>query len=193
MIPSTKTENGLKECRCIACNEQMGSEVIYGGSSGLLYTILPGTNTCEISGIGSCTDRDVVIPQVIDGYQVIGIGNSAFYDCSELKSILIPKGITRLGYNAFFFCRNLTNVIIPDGVTYIGNGAFSSCNKLITITLPETLTDIGDSVFAHSFELTSIYYGGTVAQWETLTEGTTWNASFFGSTIYCSDGNITLE
>ena len=42
---------------------------------------------CIITGFGTCTDTEIVIPQHIDGYLLTSIGNSAFYDCTGLTSI----------------------------------------------------------------------------------------------------------
>ena len=38
----------------------------------------------------------------------LGIGDSAFEDCSRLTSITIPDSVTSIGYEAFSGCRNLT-------------------------------------------------------------------------------------
>ena len=43
--------------------------------------------TCIITGLGTCTDTEIVIPQHIDGYLLTSIGNSAFYYCTRLTSI----------------------------------------------------------------------------------------------------------
>ncbi|MCD8201767.1 MAG: leucine-rich repeat domain-containing protein [Clostridia bacterium] len=38
------------------------------------------------------------------------IGESAFYLCSSLTSVMIPVSITSVGYGAFWYCRSLSNV-----------------------------------------------------------------------------------
>ena len=51
--------------------------------------------TCYVTGIGTCTDTDVVIPSISpDGDSVTSIGNGAFYDCSSLTSVTFgnPNG-----------------------------------------------------------------------------------------------------
>lgn len=59
------------------------------------------------------------IPKVITG-----IGDFAF-SRTNLKSIHIPKGVTRIGYAAFYHCDNLKEISIPDSVTWIEPSAFS--------------------------------------------------------------------
>ena len=61
---------------------------------------------------------------------VTSVGFSAFYQCSNLTSVVIPDGVTSIGDEAFLLCSNLTSVSIPDNVTEIGGGAFALCFKL---------------------------------------------------------------
>ena len=63
----------------------------------------------------------------------VGIANSAFSDCSSLKSVTIPDGVTSIGDYAFEFCRSLTSITIPDSVTSIGRSAFYGCDNIIQI------------------------------------------------------------
>ena len=61
---------------------------------------------------------------------VTSVGFSAFYQCSDLTSVVIPDSVTSIGDEAFLLCSNLTSVSIPDNVTEIGGGAFAHCFKL---------------------------------------------------------------
>ena len=63
------------------------------------------------------------------------IGDSAFYKCSRLTSVIIPEGVTSIGDWAFRDCSGLTSVTIPDSVTSIGYCAFDECDNL-TIHAP---------------------------------------------------------
>lgn len=48
----------------------------------------------KVIGIGTCEDKDVVIPSVYKNKPVKGIGEFAFSDCSGINSITIPKEST---------------------------------------------------------------------------------------------------
>ncbi len=47
-----------------------------------------GDGTCYVSGIGSCTDTDIIIPSTSpDGDSVTSIGDWAFEDCTSLTDV----------------------------------------------------------------------------------------------------------
>ena len=58
------------------------------------------------------------------------ISSSAFNNCSKLKRITIPDGVTGIGNSAFSNCKNLESITIPDSVTSIGYEVFHGCTKL---------------------------------------------------------------
>ena len=62
-------------------------------SEGLRFTS-NGDGTCYVSGIGTCTDTDLVIPPVSpDGDRVIGIRGASFMSRAEIISVTIPEGV----------------------------------------------------------------------------------------------------
>lgn len=121
----------------------------------------PDNNTCEVSGIGSCHDKDIVIPPTYKGKPVTAIGENAFRDCYNLYSITIPDSVTYIGAGAFVDCDDLKNINFGDGVTTIGTGAFSGCESLSSVTLPESVVSIGDYAFYASY-LQDITFTGNV-------------------------------
>ena len=152
-------------------------------SQGLAYTS-NGDGTCYVSGIGTCTDTDVVIPSVSpDGDRVTGIGDEAFYYCTALTSVTIPEGVTTIGSCAFWACTSLTEIIIPDSVTTIGAKAFSECYSMISVTIPEGVTTIGGWAFSGCTSLTDVYYTGSEAEWQSISIGS-YNALLISATIH---------
>jgi hypothetical protein len=47
-------------------------------------------------------------------------------------------GITTIGDSAFYKCTSLTSIVIPKKVTKIGKKSFYGCKKLKTITIKTT-------------------------------------------------------
>jgi hypothetical protein len=87
---------------------------------------------------------------------VTSIGESAFWNCSNLMSITIPDGVTSIEEGVFDGCKSLTSITIPDSVTSIGDNTFRGCTDLTSITIPDGLTSIGERAFKDCTSLTSI-------------------------------------
>ena len=58
------------------------------------------------------------------------IGLWAFMNCSQLKSIIIPDGVTTIGQKAFMGCSSLASLSIPGNVEEIDANAFRGCSGL---------------------------------------------------------------
>lgn len=125
-------------------------------TEGLAYTLINGGNTYYVSGIGTVTDTEIVIPLRYNDKYVTEIGNSAFYNCSSLTSIIISNRVSRIGDSAFLNCSSLTNVTIPDSVKSIGGRAFKNCTSLTNLSIPDSVTGFGSETFSGCTSLTSI-------------------------------------
>ncbi len=131
-------------------------------SQGLEFTS-NGDGTCYVSGIGTCTDTDVVIPLVSpDGDSVTSIGEEAFVWCDGLTSITIPDSVTSIGSDAFAYCDSLTSVTIGNGVTSIGDYAFYGCGSLTNLIIPDSVTNICEGAFVDCIGLMSVTIGNGV-------------------------------
>lgn len=142
----TGTNNDEKTSDTMSSTETDNTE-FPDASEGLEYKSKTN-NTCEVSGIGTCTDSEIVIPSISpDGDSVTSIGYEAFYDCTSLTSVVIPDSVTNIGISAFSGCSSLASVVIPDSVTNIGNFAFFECSSLTSVAIPDSVTSIGSMAF----------------------------------------------
>ena len=112
----------------------------------------------EITGCAGTCPSDLVIPEVIDGYNVTRIGYGAFQD-SSLSSVTIPDSVTSIGTYAFYGTE-LTSITIPESVTSIGQYAFKNTH-ITAINIPSSLTAIGRDAF-NGMNITSIDIPNTV-------------------------------
>ena len=130
------------------------------------YSINPGGTTITItnySGPGGA----VTIPTNIDGLTVVSIGNSAFYNMTNLTSVTIPGGVTNIGREAFGF-TSLASIMIPNSVTSIGDYAFTFCSSLTSITIGKNVTSIGLDPFDGCAGLTAITIAAQNSFYSTL-------------------------
>jgi len=106
----------------------------------LSYTVNPDGTSITVTGY-SGTAGEIVIPAVIDGYQVTAIGEEAFYNSNTTQSVLLPNTVKSIADKAFASNPNLVEVVLPEGLERIGINAFSNTG-LTDITLPDSLKSI---------------------------------------------------
>ena len=99
---------------------------------------------------------------------VTSIGETAFADCSSLKSINLPVNNTykTISQNTFSGCTNLKGIVIPNQITTIGVNAFRNCKSLSSLEIPASVTAINDMAFYSCNGLRNITFrgeNGTVA------------------------------
>ena len=118
---------------------------------------------------------EVTIPETIRhngiSYKVVGIGENAFYNCPDLKSISLPNNITFISKQAFRLCKGLSSISLPDNITVIGERAFLDCANIRFLKLPNKLKIIRDEAFGGCKKIESITLP------ESLLE--IWNGAFY--------------
>jgi hypothetical protein len=137
-IPPTKTEDGYTKFTCSVCGESYIKDTVPAlGSQGLAFSPLEDPSYdkpyCRITGIGTCTDTDIVIPSNIDGYEVLAIGIRAFQDQTQITSITIPDTVTSFNDRAFQGCTGLKEFTFPRRTMWAGDYLFIGCDNLETI------------------------------------------------------------
>ncbi len=105
--------------------------------------------TCEMAFSMMNTINSVSIAT-----SVKNIAKSAFYGCSNLKSIDIGEGIEEIGPYAFGG-TSLSNLEIPRSVETIGEEAFNGCD-FTSITLSSNLKSLGAKAFTGCKDLTDV-------------------------------------
>ena len=88
----------------------------------------------------------VVIPETIEGREVVTIGASAFKG-NVATSVYLPNTVTIIDNAAFYHCDKLEQIILSANITKIGHYAFEGCTSLKHITIPASAKEIGDQAF----------------------------------------------
>ncbi len=105
-------------------------------------------NTAVISEYTG-NEKDIVFPDTVDGYPVVGIGKIDFRSRFKSKKITVKTGSNTLfiSGSSFDYCYGIKKVVLNEGLTVIFCGAFGFAESLTEINFPSTLEEIGDSAF----------------------------------------------
>ncbi|MEA4913549.1 MAG: leucine-rich repeat protein [Christensenella sp.] len=124
--------------------------------------LLINTKTNEIV-LSEMSVVDVVIPEGIKGItreafserdiqtvqfstSLETIGERAFSNCADLKSVILPASLMGIKADAFADCKSLQNVSLHSGLLILGDYAFCRC-PIQSIEIPETVEEIGAYAF----------------------------------------------
>lgn len=129
-------------------------------SEGLEYALNKDETEYAVSGIGTCDDSTIIVPNIYNNLPVTSIGAGAFGSCSNLIGITVMgdgASLVAIGANAFEACQNLTTVNLPYCAS-IGAFAFASCPSLVAVDFPSGRY-IGANAFASCASLTTFTAG----------------------------------
>ena len=113
-----------------------------GGAIVPIYTYtLDDANRATITGYsGNATA--LYIPGEIDGHEVVAIGDRAFENRTDLRTVMILDSVTRINIGAFSGCINLANITLSKKIEKIGENAFYNCDSLQSVEIPKCLNDV---------------------------------------------------
>lgn len=122
----------------LAANTAMAFDFV---QDGIYYNILANGVEVTYKTMGECNNytETVNIPATVTylgtTYDVVSIGDAAFYGCVGLKQVTIPNSVEYIGICAFDGCAWLESVSIPASVTSIREQAFNHCMNLQNMTV----------------------------------------------------------
>ena len=121
------------------------------------FTVSNSLHTIGEQAFANCTILPFSMPSTVRS-----IGEGAFSACKNLRTVVIPEGVTSIPDDVFMFCDSITSVSIPSTVTYIGDSAFNNCGSLLTVDIPEGVKKIVMRTFYGCSALTSVNLPSTL-------------------------------
>ena len=135
-------------------------------------TGIPSVEYINHTAIDPATTGTITIPSTVRGYNVVGTGEIAFQNCTQLERV--------------DFCP---------GIQYIGDRAFEGCTSLNEVRLPATLKGLGMNSFAMLTTLKNVHLMAPASP-EGLNGMDIWSSSAFmglwegenGATLHVAQG-----
>jgi len=121
------------------------SIVLGQGTEGLVFVWTPAGYV--VAGPGTVSGS-VVIPPYHNGRPVVGIGEGAFQNNTNITSVIIPPGVRFIDDNAFRN-TNIANVAFAgtSRLESIGQNAFRDSTNIGSFTIPESVGSVGGGAF----------------------------------------------
>ncbi len=139
-------ENGA----CIRCGLTEPSSGLEFQSQGGYY---------YVTGIGTCTDREIVIPSEYNGLPVIAISNMAFANNMSIVKVTLPETLTVIHERAFTGCENLVEVYNRSSIEIAVGDAWNSNGCVAQYAKNVYTQDSGESILVHQGDFIFCPYG----------------------------------
>ena len=109
---------------------------------------------CGIDGYMG-DEKNLVIPDSFDGFPLTMIRYEAFIYNTDLKTVIIPEGVTIIDERAFYGCENLERIVLPSTIYSIEAEAFANCISLKTMVVPKnaSICRIAEDAFLNCSQL----------------------------------------
>ncbi|MBQ6204030.1 MAG: leucine-rich repeat protein [Prevotella sp.] len=105
---------------------------------------------------GCCSLLEISLPNSINNYED-GIKEAVFEDCTNLKTVFLPKDYDHnLPARFFKNCKSITEIVLPEEIHEIENEAFCGCSSLRKVVFPKRTYFIDHYVFMGCESLESV-------------------------------------
>ena len=92
------------------------------------------------------------------------IGESAFYNCTNLENIIIPETVKKIDNYAFHNCEKIKDIKLPDNLEIIQTGAFYNCSSLKSMESPKAVDAVYPEVFLDCNSLEEVSFLGNIIE-----------------------------
>ena len=133
------------------------------------------TKTLTVSGTGDMKNYSVLQAAPWRNYK------------SKITSLFIEEGVTSIGGYSFSRCSELSCVKIPDSVMQINTFSFSECTNLEKIYIGSRVKKIVSTAIPKT---TSIFYGGTLEQWQVIETNSQYSYISNNYGVHCADADF---
>jgi hypothetical protein len=143
----------------------------------------------DVPGITLTGDDYNILPfnytssdKIMSGWYEASIGGIECYclKCNGITELVLPNGVEEIDAMAFK-CPNLTTVTLPSSIKRFKSVTYTNVYDMETIT----------KALIFGSEIKTIYFDGTMNEWNAIDKDTDWNPVGKRVTIICHDGLLT--
>ncbi len=131
------------------------------------FTLINNNTEYQVISKDSKTDETgvFIIPDTYRGKPVTAIGEKAFFNKADVKTVVIGKNVKKIGTQAFANCTNLTSLTLPDTLVSIQDRAFQGCRQLAgDLVIPDSVTELGAYAFSGCEKIASVQIGSGIGK-----------------------------
>lgn len=180
------TAHQYQDDRCTVCGKAKDKT-----SEGLSFRKSDDNAYYIITGIGSCSDKDLILPAEHDGLPVRALAPLAFAGAS-VTSVTIPASISDFGLAPFNGCSSLTTVTLAEGTQTLPSCWLLSGTAVKEFVIPASVKTIGGGFF-YNCSVTTLRFAGTTSDWNSITKEAHWYEPLSTSTVVCTNGSARLS
>lgn len=108
-----------------------------------------GDGTCSWTGLGTCTDTEIVVPKKNGNESVVSVASDTLnFTVENVTKVVLPETIKTIEEDAFDRVRCLKTIVLKEGLEKIEDSGFNGCEGLEDIKFPSTLKTIGEHAFS---------------------------------------------
>ena len=133
-----------------------------------------------------------------DGSSTVITSVFSFMTCAE--NIICDTPILSFdGYCMYFdetiiyVRRDLDSITVSSSIDALYMNTFYASFNLKSICIPTSIVRIQRQAFSYLYNLTDIYYDGTIEQWYQINIDNEWDSGVNIETIHCSNGDIDVD
>ena len=148
------------------------SDELFEGCIQIKKIVLSGENY-EIDNLIEAMDSHTVYPAVIKSiaksvYHSMEIEDGVLNKFSiNLKTVIVPEGITAIGKACFFDKKGIVNIVLPQSIREIRANAFLNCISLEEITIPREDILLDEKAFRGCSNLKKVHLQNTTYRLDT--------------------------
>ena len=93
----------------------------------------------------SLCENNTALKTLRMGDEVRTIGEFAFAGCTQLEDFALPRDLEALeGFMVFYDCENLRIIVLPDKMQSLEFSHFAGCDNLMVLRIPPSVQEIGE-------------------------------------------------